>query len=80
MEYKRQSYTINGFSIDDAGVASVNTGVIIGIVGNTYPQFIAGDTTVILIPDYVNKKGEQQIIEVEAGIDEFIAKKYPDTK
>ena len=80
MEYAKQSYTVNGFKIDDKGVASVSVGVITGIVGNTYPQFIAGDTTIILIPDYANLKGDQQIALVEAGIDEFIAKKYPNIK
>ena len=79
MQYELKSFKTNNVSISDTGAAIIKVGVITGIVGNTYGQFIAWDTITIQIIDYASKTGQQTLSEVSAAASAFVASKYPNT-
>lgn len=81
MEYQEiTSRRTNGdISVDGAGVATIPVGIVTGIVGNTYPQFVAGDSLSVTVEDYFDKKVGDVTTEVTTAINAFIAAKYPNT-
>ena len=79
MNYEVKKTTNGDITVDGQGVASIPVGIITGIVGNTYPQFIAGDSTVVTISDYATKTVAQVVAEVDVAVAAFIANKYPNT-
>lgn len=79
MEYAIQNITNGNITINEAGVASIPCGITTGIVGNTYPQFVAGDTYAVSVADYANKTVSEVSAEVSAGCAAYIATKYPNT-
>lgn len=79
MEYAIQNITNGNITVNEAGVGSIPCGITTGIVGNNYPQFVAGDTYTVLVEDYANKTVTQVSDEVSAGCAAYIATKYPNT-
>lgn len=70
-------FETKAISPKEDGSADFTVGIITGIVGNTYPQFIAGDTVLLNISNYGGKTGEQIYIEVSTASAAFVASKYP---
>lgn len=78
MEYTGTFKTI-GITTKNDGSADYQVGITTTIVGQPYAGFNNGDTTVINVPDIMNKTGEQILTIVQAGVDSFVSQKYPNT-
>jgi hypothetical protein len=79
MNYETLSWETKAITPKENGSADFQVGIITGIVGNTYPQFIAGDTTTINIPSYGTKTGADINMELSAAVHAYVAAKYPNT-
>lgn len=78
MEYEAKKWDTKNISTKQDGSADFTVGIITGIVGDTY-GFIKGDTTIINIPNVGGKTGDQTIVELQSGVNSFVASKYPNT-
>ena len=69
----------NGDITVESDVATIPLGITTGIVGNTYPQFIAGDSHSVEIVDYSTKTAGAIQTEVDVEVAAWLAATYPDT-
>ena len=79
MNYEKISFEIKSILPTEDGSADFSVGIITGIVGNIYPQFIAGDLLKVTISSFSTKTGLeiQQLLDI--AVNDFVSSKYFNT-